>query len=229
MPPLLPMASASGDLASGVGSNVQLSELNQRIISGAILGAAVLFITLWDPISFNAMLSLAAWILWREWRNLTRTRHWIWFPIGVIYICGGTSSLAYLRHENLNILLSVFAIVWTGDIVAYFVGKRFGKHKIAPSISPGKSWEGLAGSIIASAAIAAYLGQVAPIPHAILGAVLAVVGLGGDLFESSLKRYAGVKDSGKLIPGHGGLFDRVDALLPCAIISAIALAFRLHG
>ena len=222
------MASANAASANEAGNDVQLSELQQRTISGTIMVAAVLFITFWDPISFNAMIALGAWILWREWRNLTRTRHWIWLPIGMVYIGGGTSSLAYLRHENLNILLSVFAIVWTGDIVAYFVGKRFGNHKIAPSISPGKSWEGLAGSVVASAGIAAYLGSVAPVPHAILGAALAVVGLCGDMFESSLKRHVGCKDSGTLIPGHGGLFDRVDALLPCAILSAIALAIRLH-
>ena len=207
----------------------QLSELHQRILSGVILSAAVIFITFWDPISFNTMIAFAAIILWREWRSLTLARHWAFIPGGIVYILGGYFSLVYLRQENLNILLSVFAIVWAGDIAAYFAGKRFGKHKIAPSISPGKSWEGLAASILASAAIAAYLGSVAPIPHAILGAALAVVGLCGDMFESSLKRRAGVKDSGRLIPGHGGLFDRVDALLPCAILSAIALAIRLHG
>ena len=204
------------------------SELRPRIISGIILAAAVLFITFWDPISFNVMCALGGVVLWREWRNLTRTRGTAFFVLGLVYITAAVAALIYLRQQNINILLAVFAIVWTGDIAAYATGKLFGRHKIAPNISPGKSWEGLVGSIIASAAVGAWLGHVAPIPHAILGAFFAVLGLGGDLFESSLKRHAGVKDSGSLIPGHGGLFDRVDALLPCAIFAGIALYIRLN-
>lgn len=202
-------------------------ELRLRVISALLLGGVVLALTIAHPYSFDAMIALAAFLLWCEWRSLTQKRHWLFYPLGLLYIGAACAALIYLRHANLNILLSVFAIVWTGDIAAYFVGKKFGKHKIAPSISPGKSWEGLAGSIIASAAIAAWLGSVAPVPHAILGATLAIVGLLGDLFESALKRRAGVKDSGTLIPGHGGLFDRVDALLPCAILAGLALYIRL--
>jgi phosphatidate cytidylyltransferase len=203
-------------------------ELRTRTISALIIGAAVIFITFWHEISFGTMVVFGGLILWKEWRDLTRTRSPLFIPLGLVYIGAAVVGLMYLRHENINILLAVFAIVWTGDIAAYLVGRKFGKHKIAPSISPGKSWEGLAGSIVASAAVAAAIGHVAPIPHAILGAALAILGLGGDLFESALKRRAGVKDSGTLIPGHGGLFDRVDALLPCAIASAIALYVRLN-
>ena len=204
------------------------SDLRTRVISGVLLVAVVIALTLAHPYSFDAMIAVMAVILLREWHGLTRTRSPWFLPLGVVYIGAAVAALVYLRHENVNILLALFAIVWTGDIAAYFTGKRFGNHKIAPSISPGKSWEGLAGSIVASAAVAALLGNVAPIPHAILGASLAVVGLLGDLFESALKRRIGVKDSGRLIPGHGGLFDRVDALLPCAILAALALYVRLH-
>ena len=204
------------------------TELRQRITSGIILGAVVIALTLWSFTSFAAMCAVGFVILIKEWVALTKQRSRIFVPLGILYISAAIAGLIYLRAENLNILIALMVIVWTGDIAAYFVGKKFGKHKIAPSISPGKSWEGLAGSIIASAAVAAYLGNVAPIPHAILGAIFAVLGLGGDMFESSLKRRAGVKDSGRLIPGHGGLFDRVDALLPCAIFGAAALYMRLH-
>ena len=204
------------------------AELRTRTISAIILGGAVLALTLASPYSFDAMIAVMAAILWREWRGLTRARSAGFVPLGIAYIAAAALGLAYLRHTNLNILLATFVIVWTGDIAAYLTGKRFGRHKIAPAISPGKSWEGLAGSIAASAAVAAALGHVAPIPHAVLGALFALLGLGGDLFESALKRQAGVKDSGRLIPGHGGLFDRVDALLPCAIFSALALYIRLH-
>lgn len=204
------------------------TELRQRIISGIILGAVVITLTLWSFESFAAMCAVGFVILIKEWLALTKQRSRIFLPLGILYISAAIAGLIYLRAENVNILISLMVIVWTGDIAAYFVGKKFGKHKIAPAISPGKSWEGLAGSVIASAAVAAYLGSVAPIPHAFLGAVFAVLGLGGDMFESSLKRRMGVKDSGTLIPGHGGLFDRVDALLPCAIFGAAALYMRLH-
>ncbi len=203
------------------------NDLRSRVISAALLLAAVLALTLIHPLTFDLMVLVMAVILWREWRGLTRTRNSNFIALGILYIGLALVALVYLRHTNLNILLALFVIVWTGDIAAYFAGKMFGKHKIAPSISPGKSWEGLAGSIVASALVAAWMGSVAPIPHAILGAVLAVVGLGGDMFESALKRRIGVKDSGTLLPGHGGLFDRVDALLPCAILAGLALYIRL--
>ncbi len=204
-------------------------DLKTRTISGLLLVIAVLALTLLHPYSFDAMVLVGGVILWREWRTLTRSRHAAFVPLGILYISAALISLIYLRHANLTILLATFAIVWTGDITAYLVGKQFGRHKIAPSISPGKTWEGLAGSILASAAMGAALGSVALIPHAILGALLAILGLGGDLFESALKRRVGLKDSGRLIPGHGGLFDRVDALLPCAIFSALALYIRLNA
>ena len=205
------------------------TELKQRILSAAVLLLLVISLTLWSVQSFTALCIVGGCILIKEWHSLTKARGAIWLLLGIAYIASAIAALIYLRSENLNILLAVFLVVWTGDIAAYFVGKRFGRHKIVPSISPGKSWEGLAGSVIASAVVAAWLGAVAPIPHAILGAVFAVLGLGGDLFESALKRRAGVKDSGALIPGHGGLFDRVDALLPCAIFAGLALYIRLNS
>ena len=124
-------------------------------------------------------------------------------------------------------ILWVFLIVWSADIGAYFAGRRFGTHKLAAQVSPGKTWEGVAGGV----ALAVVLGTVAGVelaPLAALGfdwcgwlvaaALLAAVSVFGDLFESVLKRVAGVKDSGVLFPGHGGMLDRIDSLLaalPC--------------
>ncbi len=204
------------------------AELKTRLASAAVLFTVVITMTLWSLESFTVLCILGGIILLKEWYGLVTHRNPAWMLLGVVYIASAVGALIYLRDTNLAILLAVFLVVWTGDIAAYGVGKRFGRHKIAPNISPGKSWEGLAGSILASAAMAAFLGAIAPLPHAILGALFACLGLLGDLFESAMKRHAGVKDSGRLIPGHGGLFDRVDALLPCVIFAAIALAMRLH-
>lgn len=201
-------------------------ELITRFKSAIIMVVLALALTILHPITFIIMVLAGAAVLWKEWFTLTKDRSIGWFFFGIIYILAAVLSLIYLRNANLMILLSLFAIVWGGDIAAYLVGRECGNHKIAPSISPGKSWEGLAASVIVSACIGAVFGYMAPLPHAILGAVLAVIGLGGDLFESWLKRRAGVKDSGTLIPGHGGLFDRVDALLPCAIVAALAFMAR---
>jgi phosphatidate cytidylyltransferase len=141
------------------------------------------------------------------------------------------------RHSPLY-LLSVMALVWIADIGAYCAGKAFGKHKLAPSISPGKSWEGAIGggvavlllaalSILAGGAALADTFAVhvqARFGWAALFAILVVItaaSVVGDLFESQLKRRAGVKDSSKLLPGHGGVLDRIDALIPVLPLAAL--------
>jgi phosphatidate cytidylyltransferase len=141
------------------------------------------------------------------------------------------------RHSPMY-LLSVMALVWIADIGAYFAGKAFGKRKLAPSISPGKSWEGAIGGAIAVLLLATLsilfggsaLGDTfavhvqAKFGWAGLAVVLAVVvaaSVVGDLFESQLKRRAGVKDSSKLLPGHGGVLDRIDALIPVLPLAAL--------
>jgi phosphatidate cytidylyltransferase len=128
------------------------------------------------------------------------------------------------------------AIVWVADSAAYFAGRRFGKRRLAPAISPGKTWEGVYGALIAVAVYALALlpfaegagYSAAIVPASVIAWValaMALVGLSivGDLFESQLKRNRGVKDSGKLLPGHGGVLDRIDALLaalpPAALIA----------
>jgi phosphatidate cytidylyltransferase len=132
------------------------------------------------------------------------------------------------------VLLMFMAIVWIADTAAYLAGRQWGRHKLAPLISPGKSWEGVAGAAFALVVYYAVLWGFA-VPGArmfspafglLLFAVLLALSIEGDLFESWMKRQAGVKDSGQLLPGHGGLLDRVDALT--ATMPAAALAFYLH-
>jgi phosphatidate cytidylyltransferase len=136
--------------------------------------------------------------------------------VGVIYIFGAWRTAILLRAMNPRWLVFGLVVSWIGDTGAYYVGRRYGKHKLAPRVSPGKTWEGA----IASAVISALAGAVAMprlIPgvdlwQALLLALAAnIAGQIGDLAESAIKRAAGVKDSGTLLPGHGGLLDRVDS------------------
>jgi phosphatidate cytidylyltransferase len=145
-------------------------------------------------------------------------------------------SVVQLQSRSPALLLALMAIVWIADSAAYFAGRRFGKRKLAPSISPGKTWEGVYGALIAVGVYAVVLlpfsaraGYSEPLlPGAVIAWIalvllLAVVSIVGDLFESQLKRQRGVKDSGKLLPGHGGVLDRIDALmaaLPPAMLIA---------
>ena len=134
------------------------------------------------------------------------------------------AALAMLALKPLEVLL-VLVLVWIADSAAYFVGRAWGRRKLAPSISPGKSWEGAVGGVIAAAAYAIICGlfiqSIAWVAFVCAAILLAMVSIVGDLFESAAKRQAGVKDSGTLLPGHGGILDRIDsatAVLPLAAL-----------
>ncbi len=137
---------------------------------------------------------------------------------GVIYIFGSWRVSILLRQRSPRWLLFALLLNWIGDSAAYYFGRRLGRHKLAPRISPGKSWEGAVASLVGSAAFAAlYLPRL--IPEVALGQAIVlglagnIAGQVGDLAESALKRGAGVKDSGAMLPGHGGWLDRVDSVL----------------
>lgn len=147
-------------------------------------------------------------------------------------------AFVVLRDTSPWLLLAVAALVWVADIAAYFAGKRFGKHKLAPAVSPGKTWEGVLGALAGVVIYGCVLAWVAnsrstPLSSLFDGGaavvvVTAMVGLTGlsvvgDLFESWMKRGAGLKDSSKLLPGHGGVLDRIDALTSTLPVAALAL------
>lgn len=125
------------------------------------------------------------------------------------------------------LVLFLFILIWVADSGAYFAGRAFGKRKLSPFVSPGKTWAGaygaLAGAVVSAALlmVAGYAGQATPIPLILLCLLVTLVSIGGDLWESRLKREAGVKDSGSLLPGHGGVLDRVDSLLAAAPVFAL--------
>jgi len=156
-------------------------------------------------------------------------------------LIGAWMALVELQARSPWLVLAAMAIVWIADTAAYFSGRAFGKHKLAPAVSPGKTWEGVYGAWVAVALYACALvpfaadaGLRAPvnamtvIAWIVFVVLIASVSVVGDLFESLLKRHAGVKDSGALLPGHGGVLDRTDALLAAMPIVAVAAQLALN-
>jgi phosphatidate cytidylyltransferase len=140
------------------------------------------------------------------------------FILGVIYVFGSWRCAADLRALNPHWLLFAMALSWAGDTAALYIGRPFGKHKMAPRVSPAKSWEGAAGSVAGAMLFGGIYAHYL-IPEVSAATALALAGAGsvagqvGDLCESALKRGAGMKDSGTLLPGHGGWLDRIDSSL----------------
>ncbi len=148
----------------------------------------------------------------------------LWSAAGAFYIpfcCMAFIMLRQRPDDGLAVIFWLVAAVWATDIGAYFVGKTLGGPKLAPRISPKKTWSGLCGGVLAAAiaswAVLAAFGYSNLFNYALFGAILAVVAQAGDLFESALKRRFGVKDSSNLIPGHGGVLDRADGLLSASM------------
>ena len=153
--------------------------------------------------------------------------------LGVLYCGLPIYALLLIRHEpdGIRNALWALAIVWATDIGAYFAGRSIGGPKLAPTISPNKTWAGLIGGIVVATLVALLMQAfyLLPLRFVVATPLLAIVAQGGDLYESWLKRRAGVKDSGSVIPGHGGVLDRLDGLVPvlplAALLVVVPLAF----
>jgi len=208
------------------------SELTTRVISAvAMLAIAGLAFWLGNPVWALFVIAVAALCL-REFLRLV-SRGFAspgarlgWSLMGAVYIALAALALFLLPR---GVVAGVIAVVIATDVGAYFAGRAIGGPRIAPSISPSKTWAGLAGGallagLVAAAIFIANTGDASARPMVAIafaiGAGCAVVAQAGDFFESWLKRRAGCKDSGDLIPGHGGIFDRVDGLLAVAIVAA---------
>lgn len=249
-----------------------MSNLQLRILSGVVLAAAVLGITIWGGLAARLLAALIALLMLQEWiamdrRGIDRRLSilaWLLLTatlaamvveagaavavallvgaafvlaltvrgigrassiaLGFAYAGASGLALGFLRGDDnagLLAILFLFAVVWATDILAYFVGKSIGGPKLAPAISPGKTWSGAVGGTVGGVVAGLLFGHFAGLPSLpVLGAVaffLSVIAQVGDLFESAIKRRNGVKDSGNLIPGHGGVLDRVDGLVAAAI------------
>ena len=158
------------------------------------------------------------------------------YGIGLLVIVPTWLAMVVLFRASPWLLLAVMAICWVADISAYFVGRRFGRRKLAPTISPGKTWEGVAGGVIGVLIYGGLVLNFSPLKdHWTMGffgtvlvlLVLTAVSVAGDLFESLLKRQAGIKDSSQLLPGHGGVLDRIDSLT--STLPLAALIYRCVG
>lgn len=152
--------------------------------------------------------------LGRGWacRNLVINMAIGWLLLGSLWL-----ALVCTKRIDPWLLLTIISTIWLADSAAYFAGKQFGKHKLAPTISPGKTWEGVLGALVAVALFGLAIYLLAPdqdwmiIPGL---CIVAMLGVYGDLLESFFKRQASLKDSGQLLPGHGGILDRIDGVIP---------------
>lgn len=205
-------------------------------------------------LAFGIAFALAALLAqaqapWRAWSYAGAAAFWLLLAPVWLYAGIGSAARGVLAAAGLGLLAAagfaalalpplllflVLGLVWIADTAAYFAGNAFGRHRLAPVISPGKTWEGAAGAVAATLAyaiifalpgapLAAYARQAGWAAY--LGAVvlLCVVSILGDLFESAVKRHAGVKDSGSILPGHGGVLDRLDSMLSTLPVAALLL------
>jgi phosphatidate cytidylyltransferase len=176
--------------------------------------------------------AIAPWLLYRT--TFPRASL-LSLAAGLVILTAAGGAMVALRNVSPSLLLALMAIIWISDSSAYFSGRRFGRNKLAPKVSPGKTWEGVAGAMLMvlayATALTVFLPNIVmpkwlPPSEAHYGLIafwlfLAALGIVGDLIESLLKRSAGVKDSGNILPGHGGMLDRIDALLPMLPLAAL--------
>jgi len=188
------------------------------LLVGYLFGLTLLF---WDGNAEMILLAaaLTAFALSMRDRDLAKALPRSALLIaGIVYIFGSWRCAVGLRTASAHWLMYALLVSWVGDIGAYYVGRRFGRHRLAERVSPKKSWEGAAASVVTAVVIAgAYLVYFVPdvgiVEAILLGAAANAAGQLGDLCESAMKRGAGVKDSGAILPGHGGFLDRVDSTL----------------
>ena len=238
-------------LAEPVTSGVQAQALSAsqvphvHVMGEALAGFAMPSTVWW--------IAAAIWLVGGALALRFGPQHWKAVPIGARALVGvallvlAWLALSEAKLQGLNYLLSTMCLVWAADIGAYFGGRQFGRRKLAPAISPGKSWEGVVAGAVATLLLSVLwiwadrtlvLDSPSLYSHLLMGlgpvglvlAVMLLTGLSvvGDLFESLVKRQAGAKDSSQLLPGHGGVLDRIDALLPVLPVS-LALTTLCHG
>jgi len=204
-----------------------VKELLLRTLTGvALIAAALLAAVKGGDVLAYAVAAIAT-VMFFEWTRIVRGWGAAWYVGGFVYALLPALALLWVRERDahgLELLIWIFLVTWSTDIGAYFVGRSIGRRKLAPAISPGKTVEGLYGGMAIAAVVAGAWVFAMGLGKALLfiAPLLALAAQGGDLFESWMKRRAGVKDSGAWLPGHGGVLDRLDGLVPVAVLTAIA-------
>ncbi len=200
---------------------------------GAVVGCVGIAGLGYGDAGLAAAIPIAALTMAVAWLGGVRS---FWPPLGVIYIAVPCIAVIWLRAApslGLETIVWLFAVVWATDIGAYFAGRGIGGPKLAPRISPKKTWAGLGGGVVAAGAVGAVTASVLALPGSLalilFSAGLAVVAQIGDLAESGVKRHFGAKDSSGLIPGHGGVLDRLDGLMTAAPVVAIVALVSSDG
>jgi phosphatidate cytidylyltransferase len=204
-----------------------VNELLVRTITGLVLIAAALLAAVQGGNVLALLVAAVATLMFYEWTRIVRGWGAAWYASGFLYALLPALALLWIRERDahgLALLIWVFIVTWATDIGAYFAGRSLGKRKLAPTISPNKTVEGLFGGMVAATLLAGAWALANDLGSALLALapVLAVAAQAGDLFESGMKRRAGVKDSGAWVPGHGGILDRLDGLVPVAVLTAAA-------
>lgn len=204
-----------------------MRELVIRSLAGLLLIIVAAWAAFRGGYVFAVLVASAAVMLFYEWRRMLAGWGFGWQAAGFLYALVPALALLWIRDrapQGLELLLWVFIVTWSTDIGAFFAGRAIGGPKLAPSISPNKTVAGLIGGMI-SAALAGYAWAELTSLSAtlfVLAPLFALAAQAGDLFESGLKRRAGVKDSGSWLPGHGGALDRLDGLVVVATLTALA-------
>lgn len=229
-------ANHSGGSASALAGR---SNLALRVVSSLILAPLAIGLAYLGNWPFAIFWTVAAAIVLIEWMMLVIGRNplalfpwsgsqWLWALCGVVYAGALLAATLILRGDaslGFVAIVFVFAVVWGSDILAYFVGRAVGGPKLMPRVSPGKTWSGAAGgtlaSIIFGVLVAKFGGLESLGAIALIALILSVVSQAGDLIESALKRHFHVKDSSGLLPGHGGLMDRLDGYVTAVVAAAL--------
>lgn len=206
------------------------TQLKKRVLSALIMLPFALGIIYAGGFLFDALLVVIATLMAFEWIKMAEKhpKERFWQLVGGFYICIPIISLIYIRNSEYGLahILYLMGIIWLTDTSAYFVGSYFGGPKIAPSISPKKSYSGMIGGFTGASIFGMLFLHFIPTTinsHFSITLLICFLGQAGDLVESALKRHFGVKDSGNLIPGHGGVLDRVDSLVFSSPILALII------
>lgn len=214
-----------------------MSEIALRSITGVLMILTALTAEWFGGTAFAVLVAAAATAIYYEWAKMVSGWGLKWHIAGFIFALIPALALLWVRERagtppgssGFELVLWAFIVTWSADIGAFFAGRTFGGRKLAPTISPNKTVSGLIGGIVAATLLGGIWAQHQELDWAwlLLAPFFALAAAIGDLFESWMKRRAGVKDSGRILPGHGGVFDRLDGLVPVSVLTGAAVVAGL--